>query len=58
MAAGCISLLLASAASIKAGPQGFMERHFKIVVIRAVEPDDMSEPTVALETYAEYPLIS
>jgi hypothetical protein len=27
MAAGCISLLLASAASIKAGPQGFMERH-------------------------------
>jgi hypothetical protein len=58
VAAGCISLLLASAASIKAAPQGFMERHLKIVVIRAVEPDDMPEPTVAPETYAEYPLIS
>jgi hypothetical protein len=57
VAAGCISLLLASAASIKAGPQGFMEGHLKIVVIRAVEPDNMPEPTVAPETYAQYPLI-
>jgi hypothetical protein len=57
VAAGCISLLLASAASIKAGPQGFMEGHLKIIVIRAVERDNMPEPTVARETYAEYPLI-
>jgi len=55
VAAGCISLLLASAASIKAAPQGFMEGHLKIVVIRAVEPDNM--PQSAPETYAEYPLI-
>ena len=57
VAAGCISLLLASTASIKAAPQGFMEGHLKVVVIRAVEPDNMPEPTVAPETYAQYPLI-
>jgi hypothetical protein len=32
-----------------------MEGHLKIVVIRAVEPDDMPQP--APETYAEYQLI-
>ena len=32
-----------------------MEGHLKIVVIRAVEPDNMPQP--APETYAEYPLI-
>ena len=32
-----------------------MEGHLKIVVIRAVEPDNM--PQSAPETYAEYPLI-
>ena len=58
VAAACIFLMLAGTASIKAAPQGFMEGHLKIVVIRAVEPDDMPEPTVAPETYAEYPLIS
>jgi hypothetical protein len=47
--------MLAGTASIKAAPQGFMEGHLKIVVIRAVEPDDMPQP--APETYAEYPLI-
>jgi hypothetical protein len=55
VAAACIFLMLAGAASIKAGPQGFMEGHLKIVVIRAVEPDNM--PQSAPETYAEYPLI-
>ena len=50
-------LMLAGPASIKAAPQGFMEGHLKIVVIRAVEPDNMPQPTVAPETYAEYPLI-
>ena len=49
--------MLASAASIKAAPQGFIEGHLKIVVIRPVEPDNMPQPTVAPETYAEYPLI-
>ena len=29
----------------------------KIVVIRAVESDDMPQPAVVPETYAEYPLI-
>ena len=57
VAAACILLMLAGAASTKAGPQGFMEGHLKIVVIRAVEPDNMPEPTVAPENYAEYPLI-
>src|SRR5262249_3909481 len=57
IAAACIFLMLASAASIKAAPQGFMEGHLKIVVIRPVEPDSMPQPTVAPETYAEYPLI-
>jgi len=52
-AAACIFLMLAGAASIKAAPQGFMEGHLKIVVIRAVEPDNISPP----ENYAEYPLI-
>ena len=55
VAAACIFLMLAGTASIKAAPQGFMEGHLKIVVIRAVEPDDMPQP--APETYAEYPLI-
>ena len=47
--------MLAGTASIKAAPQGFMEGHLKIVVIRAVEPDNMPQP--APETYAEYPLV-
>ena len=57
MAVACIFLMLASTASIKAAPQGFIEGHLKIVVIRPVEPDNMPQPTVASETYAEYPLI-
>jgi hypothetical protein len=55
VAAACIFLMLTGTASIKAAPQGFMEGHLKIVVIRAVEPDDVPQP--APETYAEYPLI-
>ena len=55
MAAACIFLMLASSASIKAAPQGFMEGHLKVVVIRAVEPDNVPQP--APESYAEYPLI-
>jgi len=55
VAAACILLMLAGSASIKAAPQGFMEGHLKITVIRAVEPDNMPQP--APETYAEYPLI-
>ena len=57
MAVACIFLMLASTASIKAAPQGFIEGHLKIVVIRPVESDNMPQPTVASETYAEYPLI-
>ena len=53
VAAACIFLMLTSTASIKAAPQGFMEGHLKIVVIRAVEPDNIPPP----ENYAEYPLI-
>ena len=53
--AACMLLMLAGSASIKAAPQGFMEGHLKIVVIRAVEPDNVPQP--APETYAEYPLI-
>ena len=53
--AACIFLMLAGAASTKAAPQGFVEGHLKIVVIRAVEPDNIPQP--APETYAEYPLI-
>jgi len=45
--------MLAGTASVKAAPQGFMEGHLKIVVIRAVEPDNIPPP----ENYAEYPLI-
>jgi hypothetical protein len=55
VAAACIFLMLAGAASTEAAPQGFMEGHLKIVVIRAVEPDNLPQP--APETYAEYPLI-
>src|SRR5437773_10712876 len=56
VAAAGILLMLAGTASIKAAPpQGFMEGHVKIVVIRAVEPDNMPQP--APETYAEYPLV-
>ena len=57
LVAACIFLMLTGTASIKAAPQGFMEGHLKIVVIRPVEPDNMPQPTVAPETYAEYPLI-
>src|SRR5215469_4138156 len=53
--AACIFLMLAGVASTKAAPQGFMEGHLKVVVIRAVEPDSMPQP--APETYAKYPLI-
>src|SRR5438105_1251700 len=55
VAAACIFLMLAGTTSIKAAPQGFMEGHLKIVVIRAVEPDNVPQP--APESYAEYPLI-
>ena len=55
VAAACILLMLAGSASIKAVPQGFMEGHLKVVVITAVEPDNMPQP--APETYAHYPLI-
>jgi hypothetical protein len=57
VAAACIFLTLTGTASIQAAPQGFMEGHLKIVVIRAVESNNTPEPTVAPETYAEYPLI-
>jgi hypothetical protein len=53
--AACISLMLAGTASVKAAPQGFLEGHLKIVVIRAVEPGNVPQP--APESYAEYPLI-
>ena len=53
VAAACILLMLAGSALIKAAPQGFIEEHLKVVVIRAVEPDNMPQP----ENYAEYPLI-
>src|SRR6266480_1173746 len=55
VAAACIFLMVAGTASVKAAPQGFMEGHLKIVVIRVVEADDM--PQTAPETYAEYPLV-
>ena len=54
-AAASIFLLLTGTASIQAAPQGFVEGHLKIVVIRAVEPDNGPQP--APETYAQYPLI-
>ena len=52
-----IVLMLIGTASIKAAPQGLMEGHLKIVVIRAAESDDMPQSAVVPETYAEYPLI-
>ena len=55
IAAACIFLMLASTASIKAAPQGFMEGRLNIVVMKAVEPDNM--PQLVAEIYAEYPLI-
>jgi hypothetical protein len=57
LAAACIFLMLLGTAAIKAGPQGFMEGHLKITVIRAVEPDNTPQSSVPPETYAEYPLI-
>jgi hypothetical protein len=53
VAAAGIFLMLAGAASIQAAPQGLMEGHLKIAVIRAVEPDNIPPP----ENYADYPLI-
>jgi len=56
--ATCIFLILASPASIKAATQGFMEGHLKIVWMRGAEPsEEVPRPTVAPETYAQYPLI-
>jgi hypothetical protein len=54
-AAACIFSLLAGTASIKAAPEGFIEGHLKIIVITAIEPDNVPQP--APESYAEYPLI-
>src|SRR4029453_3739377 len=53
VAAAGIFLPLPGRASVKAAPQGLMEGHLKIVVIRAVEPDNIPPP----ENYSEYPLI-
>jgi hypothetical protein len=53
----CIFLMLTGTVSIQAAPQGFMEGHLKIVVIRPIEPDNMPQPTTAPETYAQYSLI-
>jgi hypothetical protein len=54
----CTFPMLAETASTEAATQGFMEGHLKIVWMRAVEPsDEMPRPTVAPETYAQYPLI-
>jgi hypothetical protein len=53
VAAACIFLMLAGSASVKAAAEGFMEGHLKVVLIRAVEPDNIPPS----ETYAEYPLI-
>jgi hypothetical protein len=53
VAAVCIFLMLAGTASVKAAAEGFMEGHLKVVVIRAVEPDNIPPS----ENYAEYPLI-
>jgi hypothetical protein len=55
--AACTFVISVATASTKAAPQGFMEGHLKIVVIRAVEPDNISQPTVAPETYGQYPLM-
>jgi hypothetical protein len=49
----CIFAAVLAMPSLNAAPQGFMEGHLKIVVIRAVEPDNIPPP----ENYAEYPLI-
>ncbi len=51
----CTFLMLAETASIEAATQGFMEGHLKIVSIRAVDSGEM--PTVAPESYVQYPLI-
>jgi hypothetical protein len=55
--AASIFFVLVGTALINAAPQGFLEGHLKIVVIRAVEPDNMSQPTVAPETYGQYLLM-
>jgi hypothetical protein len=58
LVAARIFLILLGAGSIKAGPQGFMEGHLKIVSPRVVEPsDNMPRVGVAPESYAKYPLI-
>jgi hypothetical protein len=53
----CTFPMLAETASIEAATQGFVEGHLKIVSMRAVEPDEMPQSTVAPETYSQYPLI-
>jgi hypothetical protein len=55
--ATCIFLMQTGTVSIKAGQQGFVEGHLKIVAPRAVEPDEMPRPEVPPQSYAEYPLI-
>jgi hypothetical protein len=57
LVAVCTFLMLTETASIEAAAQGFMEGHLKVVSMRAVEPDEMSLPDVAPESYATYPLI-
>jgi hypothetical protein len=58
LVAVCTFLMLAETASIEATTQGFMEGHLKIVFMSPVElSDEMPQPAVAPETYAQYPLI-
>jgi DNA-binding transcriptional LysR family regulator len=55
LVAVCTFLMLAATASIEAGTQGFMEGHLRIVTMSAVDSGEL--PTVAPESYAQYPLI-
>jgi hypothetical protein len=51
-------LVLTDSAPIEALAQGFIEGHLKIVWMRGAElSDEEPRPTVAPETYAQYPLI-
>jgi hypothetical protein len=53
----CVSLLLASTASIDADAPGFVEGHLKIIAPREVELADDTPPKIAANNYADYPLI-
>ena len=53
----CSLLVLGSAASITAAPQGFVEGRLKIISLKEVQLAEENPPKFSATNYADYPLV-